>query len=172
MLGVFVTACGKATKLERMKSNIDFVNSQDARIYLYNIELDVLTQNVKNTTTIESNEQISFENEFSMLVITKEYYDDIDEVFIEYVFDLLENYHNKLFVALLDFPDLNFLQYTIFENEKQNYPVNSFVTTFDNFENEIKQSGAGVFIGKDNADYDEQIVNAFATKILDYNQSQ
>ncbi|MCL1945309.1 MAG: hypothetical protein FWF56_05870 [Firmicutes bacterium] len=163
---IFFVSCNtQATKLERMLKDIDFVNSQDGKIFLYNTKFDILTDNIDMVETIQNIDEITFESSFVMLAITKEYYFDITQEFIQNVFDLLANYNNKLLVAFLDFPDLDFLQYTIFENDKQYYPPRNFVSTFDNFENEIIKSGFGLQIGTENAEYDEQIISAFSKKL-------
>ena len=175
---VFLIGCAakRATMLERMSDNINTVNRVSNKIYLYKYESELLSENLNSVETITSLDELKFQNDFVMMAVPKEYYDDVDHEFISHVLDLLGNYSQKFYVAFLGFPDLNFLKDTMFNSEKDHYPAYNFLCGFHNFNLEIKQSGGGVEIIENGEvvtpNYDENMIAGFAQLIQEYNQAQ
>ena len=178
LMSAFVFGCTPpplSTKLSRTQRVLDEINRTDGKVYLYKAESEFLTEHLKQFESIQTLEQMQFKNEFSMLAITKEYYDDMTPQFVARVFEMLKNFSNKLIVVWLDFPDFRFFKDTYYHNKWDNYPADNFAIYSYNFGNEISsQKGWGVRLGLDNeyADYDEHIVRLFDREIVGYNKSQ
>ena len=178
LLSAVVFGCTKpplATKLGRTQRMLDEINRADGKVYLYKAESEFLSEHLKQFESIQTLEQVQLKNEFSMLAITKEYYDDMTPQFVARVFEMLRDFSNKLIVVWLDFPDLRFFKDTYYHNKWDNYKADNFAIYSYNFYNEISsQKGWGVSLGPNNedADYDEHIIDVFEKELVGYNKSQ
>jgi|GEM_PF-2781867 len=175
-LGFNLSSCSSPlTPLDRMRRGIEVINNNNGKIYLYRNYSEILSGKL-NISNVKSLDEISFSNSFTLIVFMVEHYETvIEKEFTQMLFENILMRSENIEIVFLDFPDLNFLEYTKFSRPEANnyYPRFGFAEAFDNFTVFPRRSSEAIhFLQYHPVVVEEHFINSFAAGIGIYNQSQ